>query len=145
MQTPNTGAALAAVEERPLKRAMARGWRRRCPKCGSGPLFSGYLKVADHCAVCGEAFHHQRADDGPAYLTILIVAHMVGFALHLLYSQLRLDPLIMATVLSILCVAASLYLLPRIKGAFVALQWSRRMHGFGREPAPPAKGHETGA
>ena len=29
-----------------------------------------------HCPVCGEALHHQRADDGPAYLTILLVSHL---------------------------------------------------------------------
>lgn len=119
--------------ERPVKQALLRGWRRRCPHCGKGPLLSGYLKVADHCSVCGEEFHHQRADDGPAYLTILIVGHIMGVAIHFTYSTLRPDPLVMATLLSVFCVALSLYLLPRVKGAFVALQWARRMHGFGNK------------
>jgi uncharacterized protein (DUF983 family) len=34
-------------------------------------------------------------------------------------------------VLTIVSVALSLYLLPRLKGLVVAIQWSRRMHGFG--------------
>jgi uncharacterized protein (DUF983 family) len=133
MPTPND--IQAAAGERPVKPAMLRGWRRRCPHCGSGPLFTGYLKVADHCIVCDEAFHHQRADDGPAYLTILIVGHIVGFGLHFVYVYLRPDPLVMASVLSVLCVGLALYLLPRIKGAFVGLQWARRMHGFGETHA----------
>jgi len=35
-------------------------------------------------------------------------------------------------VFSVGTVALSLYLLPRLKGALVAVQWARRMHGFGR-------------
>ena len=65
-------------EDRPLKPAILRGWRRRCPNCGSGPMLRGYLKVRDNCPVCGEALHHHRADDGPAYLTILIVGHVMA-------------------------------------------------------------------
>jgi uncharacterized protein (DUF983 family) len=37
----------------------------------------------------------------------------------------------MATAFTIGCVALSLYLLPRMKGLVVNIQWSRRMHGFG--------------
>ena len=66
------------LEDRPLRQAMLRGWRRRCPCCGSGPMLRGYLKVRESCPVCGEALHHQRADDGPAYLTILIVGHLMA-------------------------------------------------------------------
>ncbi|MFD0978317.1 DUF983 domain-containing protein [Tropicimonas aquimaris] len=132
MQTPDQrGAVSGASDERPLKPALKHGWRRRCPNCGSGPLLSGYLKVADHCPVCGQEFSHQRADDGPAYVTILIVGHLMAPLIHVLYAQLRLEPLVMASILTVICVALCLYLLPRIKGAFIGLQWARRMHGFG--------------
>ncbi len=67
-----------APEDRPLKPALLRGWRRRCPNCGAGPMLRGYLKVRDSCPVCGEELHHHRADDGPAYLTILIVGHLLA-------------------------------------------------------------------
>jgi uncharacterized protein (DUF983 family) len=40
----------------------------------------------------------------------------------------------MALGFSVVFVALSLYLLPRLKGAFVGLQWAKRMHGFGRQP-----------
>ncbi|MFV0335282.1 MAG: DUF983 domain-containing protein [Tropicimonas sp.] len=120
-------------EDRPVKRAMMRGWRRLCPNCGQGPLLAGYLKVAGHCPVCEQEFHHQRADDGPAYLTILVVGHVMALLIHFGYSVFTPDPLVMATVLSVICVALSLYLLPRIKGAFIGLQWARRMHGFGSD------------
>ncbi len=118
------------ADERPLKPALLRGWRRRCPNCGSGPMLRGYLKVRDSCPVCGEALHHQRADDGPAYLTILIVGHLMAPLILWVFTHYRPDPLVLATLFSIGTVALSLYLLPRLKGALVGLQWAKRMHGF---------------
>mgnify|MGYP000867955690 FL=1 len=120
--------------ERPVKPAMLRGWRRRCPKCGAGPMFRGYLKVRDACPVCGQELHHHRADDGPAYLTILIVGHLLAPALMFTFVKFRPEPMVMITGFTIGMVALSLYLLPRLKGALVGLQWAKRMHGFGAEP-----------
>lgn len=114
-----------------MKSAMLRGWRRRCPNCGSGPVLRGYLKVREACPTCATEFHHHRADDGPPYLTILIVGHIMAPFMHVYWTQFRPEPLMMASVLSVGCVALSLYLLPRIKGMLIGIQWSRRMYGFG--------------
>ena len=127
--------ALAEEIERELKPALLRGWRRRCPSCGQGPLFSSYLEVRDECAVCHEHMSHHRADDGPAYLTILIVGHLMAPLLLWTFFEFEPDPLVVATIFTIGCVALSLYLLPRLKGAVVALQWAKRMHGFGGRTA----------
>ncbi len=118
-------------DERELKPAMLRGWRRRCPCCGAGPLLSGYLSVREACPVCGEALHHQRADDGPAYMTILVVGHVLAPVLLWFYMHYRPDPLTLLTIFSVATVAMSLYLLPRFKGVLIAVQWAKRMHGFG--------------
>ncbi len=120
------------LKDRPVKPALLRGWRRVCPKCGQGQIFSGYLKVRDHCSVCQECLHHQRADDGPAYLTILIVGHIMAPLMLAIYTEFEPDPIIMASAFSVGCVALSLYLLPRIKGSWIGLQWAKRMHGFGQ-------------
>lgn len=90
-----------------------------------------YLKVRDECAVCGEALHHHRADDGPAYLTILIVGHLMAPLILWAFTSFRPDPMLLATGFSIGCVALSLWLLPRLKGMIVGFQWAKRMHGFG--------------
>jgi uncharacterized protein (DUF983 family) len=119
--------------DRPTRPAIHNGLRCRCPQCGQGRLFDRYLHVTDHCPNCGEDLHHHRADDGPAYLTILIVAHVIGFAIHLMWVIWRPEPMVMATVLSLGAVGLSLALLPRLKGMIVGIQWSRRMHGFGAE------------
>lgn len=133
MTTAETAQTLAS-EDRPLKPALLRGWRRRCPNCGAGPMLRGYLKVRDTCPVCGEELHHHRADDGPAYLTILIVGHLLAPILLLTFTTFRPEPLVLAVGFTIGTVALSLYLLPRLKGAMVALQWANRMHGFADRP-----------
>ena len=120
------------LQERPAKPAMIRGWKRTCPNCGTGPILDGYLTVAESCSVCGEELHHHRADDGPAYVTILIAGHLLAPLILLAFEMFRPDPLLLGVVFSVAFVALALFLLPRIKGAFVALQWSRRMHGFGK-------------
>ncbi|MEL7026782.1 MAG: DUF983 domain-containing protein [Pseudomonadota bacterium] len=117
-------------EERPLRQALLRGWRRRCPCCGKGPMMQSYLKVRRSCPVCGERLDHHRADDGPAYLTILIVGHVLGPVMLWAYTEFRPDPLVLASIFVVGSVAMSLYLLPRLKGAVVAFQWAKRMYGF---------------
>lgn len=131
--TPAEGDDTPLVDEpeiRDLWPALSKGWRRKCPHCGSGPLLNSYLKVNDTCTVCREELHHHRADDGPAYLTILIVGHLMAPLLLLVFETFRPDPLILFTIFAVGCVGLSLYLLPRLKGAIVGFQWARHMHGF---------------
>ncbi|MCF6445104.1 DUF983 domain-containing protein [Nereida sp. MMG025] len=121
---------LDVVEERAMKPALKRGWRCRCPRCGTGRLFASFLKVEPNCMNCGQDLSGHRADDGPAYLTILIVGHLMAPLLHVAFVHWRPDPLVLATTFSIGCVALSLYLLPRLKGVVIAVQWAKYMHGF---------------
>lgn len=123
-------------DDRPLKPALRQGWARRCPACGDGAMMKGYLKVADACPACGEAFHHHRADDGPAYLTILIVGKAVMAVYLAIFLAFQPSPLVMIVLCWTLAIVLSLWLLPRIKGAMVAMQWSRRMNGFDRPSRP---------
>ena len=122
-------------EERAFWPAIRRGWRRKCPNCGSGPVLRGYLKMRESCTVCCQDLTHARADDGPAYLTILIVGHLMAPSLHFVFVKFRPEPLILFTIFAVGFVALSLYLLPRFKGMIVAYQWAKRMFGFGQETA----------
>ncbi|MDP5215653.1 DUF983 domain-containing protein [Ruegeria sp. 2205SS24-7] len=124
--------ATQPISDRPTWPALARGFRRKCPRCGKGPLLFNYLKVNDACGECGQEFFHHRADDGPAYLTILLVGHLMAPTLHVAFVHWRPEPLTLFLIFAVGCLALSLYLLPRLKGAVVAYQWARRMHGFGR-------------
>lgn len=129
------GGAQAAIEtqetsKRDVWRAVGRGLRCRCPNCGEPTLFTKYLKVADHCAACGEALHHHRADDMPPWLTLIVVCHVLG-ALILSSEQTWEVPIwVHWAIWPALGVVSSLALLPRMKGAVVGMQWAQRMHGF---------------
>ena len=122
----------SAQPERPTRQSVFRGWRRKCPNCGSGPMFKGYLKVNDSCPVCREELMHHRADDGPAYLTILFVGHIMAPLLLIVFEVFRPDPLILFTIFAVGATGLSLYLLPRLKGAMIGFQWARRLHGFAK-------------
>ena len=121
-----------AARERPLGLAVKRGLAGRCPRCGEGRLFRAYLKVNDACPVCGEDFTPQRADDAPAYITILIVGHFVVAGVVAAEDIWPNSPVLVdAVVWAALAVALSLLILPRVKGALIGYQWAVRMHGFG--------------
>lgn len=94
-------------------------------------MLRGYLQVRKSCPVCGEELHHHRADDGPAWLTILVTGHLIGPLMLFVFETFRPDPLILGVSFAIAFVGLALYMLPRVKGAIVAFQWSKRMHGFG--------------
>jgi uncharacterized protein (DUF983 family) len=117
--------------------AVLRGLRGRCPNCGRGHMFRSFLKVADTCSVCGEELFHQRADDFPAYLVILLVGHTVvplALAIETEYAPaLWLQVAFWVPFTAILALA----LLQPIKGAIVAMQWFGGMHGFARSRGAP--------
>lgn len=93
----------------------------------------GYLQLRDTCPVCGEDLRHHRLGQAPAYLTLLVVGQVLAAVALATFSLTRPDPLIFGTACVVLCVALGLFLLPRIKGVLVGLQWARRMHGFGKD------------
>ncbi len=118
--------------------AMRRGWAQTCPACGSAKLFGAYLKNVDACASCGEALHHHRADDAPPYFTMFIVGHVVIGGLLMVERRYAPDVWVHLAIWLPLTVAMSLWLLPRIKGALIGLQWALRMHGFDASSPDPA-------
>jgi uncharacterized protein (DUF983 family) len=118
--------------DRPLGVAIKRGLLGRCPACGLGRLFRAYLKLNATCQVCGEDLSHARADDAPAYLTMLVVCHLAVAGV-VMSDDAWPGASLMTTSLVWLTVAAavSLLILPRMKGAVVGQQWAMCMHGFG--------------
>jgi uncharacterized protein (DUF983 family) len=57
--------------------ALRAGLLCRCPKCGRGRLYSGYLQVAESCNVCGLELRKHDAGDGPAVFVVLIVGAVI--------------------------------------------------------------------
>jgi uncharacterized protein (DUF983 family) len=118
-----------------LTTALLRGWRGRCPRCGVGSLFGSFLKMRSVCPACELVLEPYRADDAPAYFTILIVGHIIVPLVLLLERYGDQPPLwFHAAIWLPLSVVVALCLLPRIKGAVIALIWAHRIAA----PSPSA-------
>ena len=105
----------------------------RCPNCGQGPLFSGFLKVAPRCAKCG--FDLARADsgDGPAVFVIFIGGFIGAFGI--LFTEIAYRPPIWVHFLVWLPLTAliCLGLLRPMKGLMIAAQFANRASEAGRD------------
>jgi uncharacterized protein (DUF983 family) len=114
-------------ERRDLSRAIRRGALGRCPNCGRGRLFRAYLKPVERCAECSEPLGHIRADDGPPWLTVMIVGHLV-VAAALIVEAKALWPLWWSMLFfASLAFALALAVLPRAKGIFIGAIWASRL------------------
>jgi len=105
-----------------LKRAL----RERCPQCGQGKLYRGYLKQVDACAVCGESFKGIRAEDGPAWLTILVVLHIIVTSFIAFHNALPWPDWAVLSLWLVLTIALTLALLPRSKAVFIVMLWRNK-------------------
>ena len=98
----------------------------KCPHCGKGKLYSGYLKITDHCDVCCVKLGELDTGDGPAVFVMLVVGFaVVGLALvvEIEYSP----PLWLHMALwTPLILGAALSLLPLLKSMMFAAQYRTR-------------------
>ena len=117
-------------EPRDKMQSMMRGARGKCPDCGEGSLFSGFLKVALSCESCGEELHHEKSDDAAPYFTIFIIGHILIPLVVFLEMNVYPPYWVYAVILLPLLAALTLLILPRVKGILVGLQWALYMHGF---------------
>lgn len=102
------------------------GVRGRCPRCGDGPLFSGYLDVAPACSVCGLGFGGHDAGDGPAVFVMFILGFaVVGAAL---VTELTFQPplWVHAVIWTPSIILGALGLLRPSKGLTIAMQYRFR-------------------
>ena len=107
----------------------------RCPNCGKGPLYAGFLKVVDRCAVCGFDFTRLNTGDGAAVFVMQIAGAPVVFGA--LYVQLAYNPPIwaMLAVALPLVLGLSLGLLRPGKGVMIALQMRNKVEQGQSSPA----------
>lgn len=121
--------------------AVWRGMRFNCPRCGDAPLFAGFLRPMPVCPACAHDWTHQRADDFPAYISMLITGHVLAPVIIGLELGFAPSVNLLAAIVLPLAAAMMLGLLQPAKGAVIAMQWWGGMHGFQRErrvePASP--------
>ena len=102
------------------------GLKGRCPRCGEGRLFSGFLTVGKGCHNCGLDYSFADAGDGPAVFVILIIGFIVvGLAL---WMEVSINPpLWVHFMLWIpLAVILSLVALRLMKGVLITLQYANK-------------------
>ena len=102
------------------------GLSGRCPRCGDGRLFRGFISVAEKCDVCGLDLKFADSGDGPAIFVMLIAGFLiVGVALWL---EVSYEPPIWVyiAVLLPLTLIVCLGMLRPLKGVLVALQYANK-------------------
>lgn len=111
--------------------ALRVGLACRCPRCGRGKLFAGFLKVAETCNACGLELKKHDAGDGPAVFVMFIVgAIVVALAL---WVELAYEPAywIHVVLWAPLIVFGSMILLRPAKAILIALQYKHKVLEFG--------------
>lgn len=111
----------------------------RCPRCGKGKLFNGFLSLRPHCESCGLDNSFIDAGDGPAVFVILFAGFVVVGAA-LIVEALYQPPFWLHAVLwAPLILLVTLAPLRLVKGLLIALQYHHRaaegrLERPGREP-----------
>ncbi|MGL5447069.1 MAG: DUF983 domain-containing protein [Rhabdaerophilum sp.] len=106
--------------------AASAGLRGRCPRCGEGKLFSGFISVAPSCRACGLDFKFTDAGDGPAVFVILLAGFfVVGLTL---WTEIHYEPPIWLHLLIFLplTLIVCLGLLRPMKGLAIGLQYRNK-------------------
>jgi uncharacterized protein (DUF983 family) len=105
----------------------------RCPNCGAGPLFTGFLTVSPRCATCGFDLAKADSGDGPAVFVIFIAGFIAAFGL--LFTEIVYRPPLWLEGVIWLPVAAALCLglLRPLKGLMIAAQFANKASQAGRD------------
>jgi len=113
MEYPNTPAKWPAIKK---------GLQGKCPSCGQTKLF----RQVEHCSSCGENWGKVRADDGPAWASMLVAGHILAPFFYFITFRMELPDWLRTLALVIVGVGICLAVLPRMKGLFIALIWATK-------------------
>ena len=100
----------------------------RCPRCGQGRLFAGYLSLAKNCDNCGLDLAFADSGDGPAVFVIFLVAPLVIILALVLGAVVSIPPWMHLMIWIPVTLLLSLALLPPFKGVLVNLQFRNDAH-----------------
>jgi uncharacterized protein (DUF983 family) len=105
----------------------------RCPRCGRGRLFVGYLSLAERCTACGLDLSKADPGDGPAVFLIFILGALAVLLAYLLLFVLVLPEWPSWLILVTVILGGAVLLLRPAKAIMVALQYKNRAGGFGSD------------
>jgi uncharacterized protein (DUF983 family) len=109
-----------------LSQTIVRGLACKCPRCGQGKLFAGFLSLRLSCSACGLDYAFIDAGDGPAVFIILIAGFIVVFCALIVEVKYQ-PPFWLHAVLWVpLVLATTLAPLRSMKSLLVALQFHHK-------------------
>jgi uncharacterized protein (DUF983 family) len=111
---------------RSLREPMMRGLACRCPRCGKGRLFDGFLTLAPRCEACGLDYSFADSADGPAFFVMFFAGFVVAgsaLAVEVLYQPpFWVHAALWAPVIAIVTILP----LRPVKGLMIALQYHHK-------------------
>jgi uncharacterized protein (DUF983 family) len=110
---------------------IARGLAGRCPRCGKGGLFHGFLTLAPRCERCGLDYSFADAGDGPAIFVILIAGFIVAGSALVVEALYEPPYWVHALLWGPLILITTLAPLRAMKGLLIVLQYHHKA-GQGR-------------
>ena len=99
------------------------GFHCRCPRCGRGRVFSGYLKLAETCESCGLELGAMDSGDGPAVFVMFIVLIITMPLVFLVWALFEPPIWVHAILWPIVIIGLSLALLRPAKGLMLGIQY----------------------
>ncbi|MCA8901216.1 MAG: DUF983 domain-containing protein [Hyphomonas sp.] len=124
--------ATPPVSRTELRVALLRALRMRCPSCGEGRLYRSYLKPVDACSACGAPLGRVPSEDGPAWLTVLILGPFL-VAVTLLVSRAPLPSWITLPGAALAVTGAVMLALPVVKAGWIGILWAMGKVGESQE------------
>ncbi len=114
------------MSDAPIWPSVMRGLRGRCPQCGEGRLFAGFLSLRPKCESCGLDYRFADSGDGPAIFVILGAGFIVVFAALIVEVLYRPPFWLHAALWLPLVLLTTLAPLRVIKGLLIALQYHHK-------------------
>jgi uncharacterized protein (DUF983 family) len=119
------------------------GFKCRCPRCGKGRLFDGFLALRPACETCGLDYGFADSGDGPAVFVILFSGFVVVFAALLVEVMYQPPFWLHALLWGPLILLTTLAPLRPVKGLMIALQYHHKA-AEGRPDRGQDRGHDRG-
>lgn len=114
--------------DQPAPNPLLAGLKCRCPRCGEGRLFAGFLSVRPSCSECGLDFAFANSGDGPAVFIIFVVGFLVIGLAAVTEALFRPPPFIHLILWIPTVIVLSLLLIRPFKATMIALQYRHDAH-----------------
>jgi uncharacterized protein (DUF983 family) len=105
---------------------LARGLRKRCPRCGGGPLFQRGIQAFERCSACGLLFERNFGDTW--MFTIITDRIPILFGVAVVYFGFRATNWMMAAVFLLAMAVPLIATISHRQGLAIALDYLSRLY-----------------